>query len=227
MIVLITAILIVLVLALLLFPITISLKSVKSGETIEGCLGISWMIFFLSYTITERELAIHIFGRRVFRHISLEKKPRETEHLKDEEETGNVQPIRDILYISGPTLQFLKDIIRAFRSKYFDIEFTFGLSDPAHTGILTGFMHALRNSLGKDFKFTPDFTRKIMEWNVMGKATIIPIDILASFVKFSANRKILRFAFQKVTHKAINKTFIIAANKRDKHEAFCPFSRTY
>lgn len=227
MIVLITAILIVLVLAVLLFPITISLNSAKSGETIKGSLGISWMIFFLSYTSTERLLGIHIFGRRVFHHISLEKKPQETEHLKDEKETGKILPIRDILDISGPILQLFKDIIHAVRYKYFDIEFTFGLSDPAYTGILTGFMHALRNSMGKDFKFTPDFTRKILEWNVRGKATIIPIDILASFVKFSANRKILRFAFQKVTRKAINKTFIIAANKRDKHEAFCPFSRTY
>ncbi len=201
MIALIITVLTISALAVLLLPITISFNSVRSGETIEGTMGISWIIFLFNYALKEKQLEIRIFGRSVFRHISTEKKPQEPEHMKDGGNSGKTPPIRDILNVRGPLLQLFKDLVHAIRLKYFDIDITFGLNDPAYTGILTGFMHALRNSLsiGKGFKFTPDFTNKTLEWNVRGRATIIPISILASFVKFAANRRVLRFALLKIT----------------------------
>lgn len=194
----------VLVLAILLFPVNISFNSVRSEGKIDGSLGVNWIIFLFRYALKEKQLEIHIFGRNIFRHISHgspEKKPLELEPKKKRKKSGKMPPVRELLNMTGPMLRLFKDLVHAFRIKYFHIDITYGLSDPANTGILTGFMHAVRCSLKKekDFKFTPDFTKQVLGWSLRSKASITPIKIVIPLVKFAANRKVLRFALQNMT----------------------------
>lgn len=198
MIALIVSVIAVLALALLLFPVTISFNSVRSGGKIDGSLGVSWIVFLFSYALKEKQLEIHIFGRSIYCHISPEKKPPEMEPIKERKKSRKMPHDRDFLNMTGPMLRLFKDLVHAFRIKYFHIDITFGLSDPANTGILTGFMHAVRSSLKKekDFKFTPDFTKQVLGWSLRYKASITPIKIVIPLVKFAANRKVLRFALQ-------------------------------
>ncbi len=195
-----------LVIAILLFPVNFSFNSVRSEGTIDGSFGVSWIIFLFSYALKKKQLEIHIFGRRIYCHISPEKKPPEKKPqvLEPENETkksGKNPPVRDFLNMIGPLLRLFKDLVHAFRIKYFHIDITYGLNDPANTGILTGFMHAVRCSLKKekDFKFTPDFTKQVLGWSLRSKASITPIKIVIPLVKFAANRKVLRFALQNIT----------------------------
>ncbi len=199
MIALILAVLAVLALIILLSPVTISFNSVRSGGTIDGRLGVSWIIFLFSYALKEKQLEIQILGKRLLSHIS--KKPQEPEHKIERKKSGKMPPVRDLLNMTGPLLRLFGDMIRAIKLKYFDIDITFGLGDPEYTGILNGLMHAVGGSFrkGQNIRFAPDFTGTVLDWNLRAKASVTPIMIIMPFIKFVTNGKVLRFALQNLT----------------------------
>ena len=196
MIALIVSIFALLVLAILLFPVNISFNSVRSGGKIDGSLGVNWIIFILSYSLKEKQFEIHIFGRNIFRHISPEhpkNMPVKLEPERKRKKSGKLPPVRDFLNMAGPMMRLFKDLIYAFRIKNLDIEVNFGLKDPASTGIITGFLHAVGLSrTGHNLRWTPDFTRHTLDWDVNGKAVFIPIRLISPVARFITNRQVLR-----------------------------------
>lgn len=198
MIALIVSVIALLVIAILLFPVNFSFNSVRSEGTIDGSFGVSWIIFLFSYALKKKQLEIHIFGRRIYCHISPEKKPPEKKPqvLEPENETkksGKNPPVRDFLNMIGPLLRLFKGFFYAFRIKYLDIGVIFGLKDPACTGIITGFMHALGLSCtGHNIRWTPDFTGQALDWDVKGKVALIPVRLIPPVARFISNRQVLR-----------------------------------
>jgi hypothetical protein len=196
MIALIVTVLAVLVLAILLFPVNISFNSVRSEGTIYGNLSVSWIIFLFIYYLKEKELKIHIFGRSIFHYIfpgSPEKKSRELELEKERKKSGKLPPVRAFLNIAGPMMRLFKGFIYAFRIKYLDIEVSFGLKDPACTGIITGLLHAVMLSRTRyNIKWTPNFTEQVFDWDVKGKAALIPVRLIPPVARFVTNRQVLR-----------------------------------
>ena len=193
MIALIASIIALMVLAILLSPIKISFNSVRSEGTIDGSLGISWIIFLFIYSMKEKELKIHVFGRKMSRHISPEKKPHVTEPERKRKKPGKMPPVKDFLNMTEPLLRLFKDFIHAFRIKYLDIELSFGLKEPAYTGIITGFMHALGLSrLGHNIRWTPDFTGQALYWDVEGRVALIPVRLIPPVARFITNPQVLR-----------------------------------
>ncbi|MDP3104483.1 MAG: hypothetical protein Q8M95_07735 [Candidatus Methanoperedens sp.] len=198
MIALIVSVIALLVLAILLFPVNFSFNSVRSEGTINGSLGVSWIIFLFSYALKKKQLEIHIFGRSIYCHISPEKKspekkPQAQEPEKEIKKSGKIPPIRDFLNMAGPMMRLFKDLIYAFRIKYLDVEVSFGLNDPAYTGITTGFMHALGLSrLGHNIRWTPDFTGQALDWDVKGKTALIPVRLIPPVARFITNPQVLR-----------------------------------
>ncbi len=185
----------ILAVAILLFPVTISVNSTRSAGKIKGNIQLFWIIAGLIYAFEERQLEIRILDRRIIRHISTE----EREHLKSPvkiKKLRKIPKVKYILILAGPLLRLFKDIIRSFRLKYFDMDLRFGLSDPAYTGILTGFMHAVR--MGQNIRFAPDFTGEVLDWNLRAKASVTPFKIVVSLVKFAADRKVLKVALRGV-----------------------------
>lgn len=195
MIALIIIVLAVSMLALLLFPVTISFNSVKSGGKIDGSLRVSWIIFLFRYALKKKQLELFVFGRRIFSRMSPKRKP-----PVKERKPGRMPPIRDFLNITGPLLRLFKDLFNAFRLKCFDVDITFGHSDPAYTGILTGFMHAIRGSFPavKKVKFAPDFTGQVLDWNLKAEAYVIPVKIALPAVKFATDRWVLKVALRNI-----------------------------
>lgn len=192
MIALIVSIIALLVLAILLFPVNISFNSVRSEGTIDGSLGLSWIIFLFIYSLKKKELKIHIFGRSISRHISPEKKPQVPEPKIERKKSRKMPPVRDFLNMTGPMLRLFKDFIYAFRIKNLDIEVSFGLKDPAYTGIITGFLHALGLSrTGHNIRWTPNFTGQVFDWDVKGKADLIPVRLIPPVARFITNRQVL------------------------------------
>jgi len=198
MIALIVLVIALLVLAILLFPVNFSFNSVRSEGTIDGSLGVSWIIFLFSYALKKKQLEIHIFGRRIYCHISTEKKSTEKKPqvLEPENETkksGKNPPVRDFLNVIGPMLRLFKGFFYAFRINYLDVEARFGFKDPAYTGIITGFMHALGLSrTGHNIRWTPDFTGQALDWNVKGKTALIPVRLIPPVARFITNPQVLR-----------------------------------
>lgn len=194
MIALIVASFAVLALVMLLFPVNIFFNSVRSEGIIDGSVGISWIIFIFIYSLKEKELKIHILGRNIFRHISPEKKLQAHESEREIKKSLKMPPIRDFLNMVLPMLRLFKDFIYSFRIKYLDIEITFGLSNPAYTGIVTGFLYAIGLSRTEyNVLWRADFTRQIFDWNVKGKTSLIPIRLLLPVARFVTNLQVLRY----------------------------------
>ncbi|VVB96362.1 Uncharacterised protein [uncultured archaeon] len=175
---------------ILLFPVTIFINSARSCGKIGGIFDISWAILRIRYLIEESQMEILISGKRIFR-ISQKNKLRNN---GDQKKPLKKPHIRDIFNLSGPILRLFKDIVYTFRLKYFDLDVTFGLGDPAYTGIFTGFLHAIRGSLrtGNNIRWTADFTRPELEWNLKAKASVMPIRLLPPLTKFITDRHVLR-----------------------------------
>lgn len=190
----------VLVLVILLFPVNISFNSVRSEGvrsegTIDGNLDVSWIIFLFIYSLKEKELKIHIFGRDISRHIYPEKKVQESE--RERKKSRKMPPVRDFLNMTGPLLRLFKDFIYIFRIKYLDIEVTFGLNDPAYTGIITGFLHAIGLSRAEhNIRWRADFTRQTFDWDVKGKTALIPVRLIPPVTRFITNRHVLRYGWR-------------------------------
>lgn len=168
------------VLTMLLIPLTIRLDSVKSEGKIKGSLGISWLVLQVRYTLKDKQAELFIFSRR----IAILSKPEEKKP-----NAKGVPPAKNSLNLSLPLLRLLKALAAAFRLKYLDIDITYGLNDPAYTGMLTGFLHAAGGSFRRSVRFAPDFTRPVLDWNIRAKATIKPIQIVLPVARFVASRR--------------------------------------
>ncbi|KPQ42178.1 MAG: hypothetical protein MPEBLZ_03264 [Candidatus Methanoperedens nitroreducens] len=130
--------------AMLLSPMNISVNSARAGGKIDGFLSIGWIMFLFRYTLKDKKTEILVLGRRVAGGglINKEKipEPKETEKSTKVKKSRH---LKDIFHLSGPLLRLFKDLIYSFRIKYLNIDITFGLEDPAYTGIITGFLHSI------------------------------------------------------------------------------------
>ncbi len=177
----------VLAVAVLLFPITIQANSSRSDGKIDGIFSLSWIILNARFVLKDRRMEILVLGKRIVRLSSEKKKPQP-------EKPGKIPPAGEILNAARPVLRLLKDIFHSFRIKYFNLHITFGLNDPAYTGILTGFLYAASSSFrtGRNIKWNTDFKRQVLEWNLDVKAAVTPIRLLPPLARFFTDRKILR-----------------------------------
>ena len=180
--------------AMLLSPVTIRVNSARSGGKIDGFLSLGWIMFLFRYRLKDKKTEILVLGKRVL-ELTHKEKPQDKEIDKSMEvkKSGKMLHLEDIFSLSRPILRLFKDLIYSFRIKYLDIDITFGLKDPASTGIITGFLHSipcLRTS--HKIRWTPDFTREVMEWDLKATATITPIQILVHMIWFITNRQVLR-----------------------------------
>ncbi len=190
------AIIVAIALVMLLLPVTIYANSTRSGGKIDGDFRITWIIFMFRYAMKDRQMEVLAFGRHIISK-SYKKKPPKPEKPK---KPGKIKGLRRMLLIGDffnlgrPILQLFKDFVYAFRLKYLDIDITYGLDDPAYTGILTGFMYAVSgfSRIGTNLRFTSDFTRQVLDWNLRVKVSVIPIRIIPPLAGFVTNRNVLR-----------------------------------
>ncbi|VVB51792.1 Uncharacterised protein [uncultured archaeon] len=187
---------------MLLSPVNIRVNSARAGGKIDGFLSIGWIMFLLRYTLKDKKTEFLVLGRRVGgvgltrkKHLEVKETKKSTK-VKKSKKKSRIH-LEEIFYLSRPLLRLFKDLIYSFRIKYFNIDITFGLEDPAYTGIITGFLHSILFSLRAPYtvytiNWNADFTRPVMEWDMKAEAAIIPIRILQHLVKFITNWQVLR-----------------------------------
>ena len=195
MIVQILAVIVAIALVMLLSPVTIYANSTRLGGQIDGSFSISWIIFMFRYAIKERKMEVLAFGTRIVR-TSYKKKPPKPEKPKKQGRIRGLQRmlfIKDIFNLGRPILHLFKNFLFAFRLKYLDIDTTYGMEDPAYTGILTGFLYAASgfSQTGNNLRFESDFTRQVLDWNLRVKASVIPIRLIPPLAGFITNRDVL------------------------------------
>lgn len=174
--------------AMLLSPVTISVNSARAGGKIDGFLSLGWVMFLFRYKVKDKKTEILVLGRRV--GLTHKEKPIKGNRSR--------KMPRDIFYLSRPILRLFKDLIYSVRIKYLDIDITFGSKDPACTGIVTGFLHSIIFFLrgANTIRWTADFTRPVMEWDMKAEAAITPIQILLHMARFITNRQVLRYGLR-------------------------------
>jgi len=182
-------------LGILLSPVKISVNSVRAREELDGFFSFGWIMFLVRYTFKDKRAEILVFGRRVVRFPKKEKSPDFKEFKTRQIKKSMKRPhLGDILSLSRPLVRLFKDLMYSFRLRYLDIEFIVGLKDPAYTGIMTGFLHSIIGIMhtGHMIRWSVDFTKPVLEWNLKAEAAITPIRIVLPVARFITDRQFLR-----------------------------------
>lgn len=193
-IVVVLAIIAALLLVVLLSPVTIYISSVRSGGKIDGALDIRWIVLQLRYALRNKQIEILFFGRHVTRVSSKKKQPEAAVKPEKKKRIRRIPPIGDIFNLIAPVLQLFRGLVRAFKLKYLDIYVTFGFDDPGYTGMLTGYLYAIQglSHTGHSIRWSADFTRQTLDWNMRVKISMVPIRMLPPVAGFVTSSQVLR-----------------------------------
>lgn len=192
---------IVLVLTLSLIPVKINMDSTRSSGKTTGNMKIHWLMLQLRYAFGEKQTEILLFSRRIAR-FTFKEKPHtpHTSHTagKKQKKTAKSrkkQPVRNYLNIVKPVLRLMYGMFSAFRANNLDFHMTYGMNNPAVTGIITGFLHALKGLFrtGSNIRFSPDFNGWAMDWNIRGMVIFTPFKLVLPAIFFITNMEVLRF----------------------------------
>lgn len=108
--------------------------------------------------------------------------------------------LRAFRCLSEPLFRLFFDTLNALKIKHLDADFTFGLPDPADTGMLCGVAHSLVGGLhGRcrqcNVYINPVFMDPVLDFRGNTKISIKIYSIIFSFFKFILNRKTLCFTY--------------------------------
>ena len=181
---------IVILLVVLLSPLTAAAEIAGSGGKIRGSFSIIWLMFHIRYVLESQRMEILILRHRI---ASLKHKDKPDGHEKPGKTRLHMMQIKNMI---APLFRLVRDIIAAFRLKYLDIDITYGLKNPAYTGIFTGFLYAVRGlaQTGQNIRFSPDFARQVLDWNMKAKISTTPVQIVLPMARFVTNIQVLKSA---------------------------------
>lgn len=99
-----------------------------------------------------------------------------------------------------PLFRLFSDLIKGIKFKRLKFCLNIGLSDPADTGILYGFIHSVAGLIYSrcrhcSFYITPVFMCPILDFNGSGEIRVKIHSVIFPFIKFILNRKTLSFTY--------------------------------
>ena len=102
--------------------------------------------------------------------------------------------------LSEPLFRLFSDTLNSLKIKHLDANFTFGLPDPADTGMLCGVAHSLVGVLHGRCRqcsvyINPVFLDPVLDFRGNTKISIRIYSLVFSFIKFMLNRKTLCFTY--------------------------------
>ena len=180
---------IVLIATVLLFPVTIRARSSGSEGIIDGSLSISWLILAIQYELKNKQTDILILGRTLIHRQYKEKTP-ETKDIEKSVKSRSIPQVKNFTPLIRPLMRLIRDLLSIFKFRHFKLDTVYGLEDPAYTGMLTGYLHALPCQY--NISFTPDFTQPVLDWDLDLATVFTPIAVIAPITRFATNPKVLR-----------------------------------
>lgn len=178
-----------LIAAVLLFPVTIRIRSFRSEGIIDGSFSISWLIFGMRYMLEGKQTEILILNRTLIRRQNEEKTPEDVDTKAPVKSRSN-PPVKDFISLAGPAIRLIRELLSAVRLRHFELDTVYGLEDPATTGMLTGYLHAL--TVPRIISFTPDFTQPVLDWDLDLAASFTPIAAVPPIIRFATDLQVLR-----------------------------------
>lgn len=182
-------IVIVMIIVVLLFPVTIRARSSGSEGIIDGSLSISWLILAIQYELKDKQTDILILGRTLI-HRQYKEKPPETKDIKKSVKSRSIPQVKNFTPLIRPLMRLIRDLLSIFKFRHFELDTVYGLEDPAYTGMLTGYLHALSGKY--NISFRPDFTQPVLDWDLDLATAFTPIAIVPPITRFATNPRVLR-----------------------------------
>ncbi|MHC1755884.1 MAG: DUF2953 domain-containing protein [Methanosarcina sp.] len=105
-----------------------------------------------------------------------------------------------------PLFRLFSDMLNAIKIKNLKADLTFGLSDPADTGMLCGFIHAILGTVYSrcrscSFSVCPVFMESLLDFRGSAEIRIKIYSLIFPFIKFIFNGKTLSFTYSIVKEK--------------------------
>ena len=177
------------IIVVLLFPVTIRARSSGSEGIINGSISISWLILAIQYELKDKQTDILILGRTLI-HRQYKEKPPETKDIKKSVKSRSIPPVKNFTPLIRPLMRLIRDLLSIFKFRHFELDTVYGLEDPAYTGMLTGYLHALPGQY--NISFTPDFTQPVLDWDLDLATAFTPIMVVPPITRFATNPRVLR-----------------------------------
>lgn len=183
-------------LSILFIPFHISAHIKKSGPKVHAYLDITWFlkIFRLRFTAIRQKFSIYIFGRKIATtSISHENKKRKQATQKHK----SISPSKDLMI---PAIELFIRIIKTFSLDKIYLKMDIGSNNPASTGIIMGYIHALKGSFFNiphrskniELKIRPHFNKEIYDLKGIIRIKNQMINLLSPSFQFITSRPVLR-----------------------------------
>lgn len=133
------------------------------------------------------------------------------EEKKKEKEPGrwtfkNILKLLRILIV--PVMRLLEGILKAIDIHKLKMSLKFGFDDPADTGMVLGYLYALRGYLEYQYESVrlyaePNFVEMMLDFNVIGDIKFRIVNLILPVLKFIFNRNVLRVSWAIIRKKDI------------------------
>ena len=214
MILLVIDLVLLLIVAVLIIPFNIHIKSKKTGPYIKAQINLLWFFdaFKLKLDIVKQKYSIHIFNKKIIQKtISKSKKQNNKKNkINKKNKAKNEQKKKETFSTNliHPIIKLTKKLIHTFSINKIYIKLNIGSSNKAETGMITGYFFALKNIAPSIYNhkkttiiFNPNFNEEQYDYNTKIKISnqiinfIIPI---SSFIISKPIRiKIINTIFNK------------------------------
>jgi hypothetical protein len=136
---------------------------------------------------------------------------KKTVETEDKEESKKVMTTREMLYwgmeafksLRKPLFRLFSDLLNGIKIKRLESCMTFGLSDPADTGLLCGFIHSIAGFVYTrcrhcSFSINPVFLDPMLDFQGSAEIRVKIYSLFLPFIKFIFNWKTLSFTYSLV-----------------------------
>lgn len=177
------------------FDVTIDIKA-KRGR-VDQYIKIKWMGLSYKFKVENKKSA-----KKEKKEIKLKKsKPKKIK--KSKRKTSNIGIsvwLRVLKNVQRPVIRFIKDVLGVVKFRKISCDLTYGFSDPADTGMLSGFFYALKGLFAKkcsifNFSISPQFQDEVFDLHFLTNIRFRISSLLFAILRLVTNRKVLGAAW--------------------------------
>jgi len=189
-------------------PLDLNISIEKTGSSLFLMLSASWCAFTLKrcYTGKERSLSLYFLGKKIIRREILQKSEIRKRQEKVSSAGIGLDTVVQTLPLGLDIHRFMRAIFRHLMIRKIEGTFTFGLRNPAETGMIFGCFSAIRPLLVPcnriSLSMRPVFDKEILEGRIIAECRIsqplfIPVLMLRLAMRPHARRLIQRSITQR------------------------------
>ena len=171
------------------FDVTIDVKT--KGGRVDQYITIKWMGLSHKFKVENKKSA---------KKEKKEEKPKKEKTKKKRSSIGISTGLRLLKTMQRPVIRFIEDVFRTVKFRKISCNLTYGFSDPADTGMLSGFLYALKGMFSKrcsifDFSISPQFQDEVFDLHVLTNIRFRISSLLFAVLRFVTNWKVLGAAW--------------------------------